>query len=77
MLQGVVDLDFRTQHYKALHGLQHKVLSHYDKSIKAKASMLAFSDASKIVAGIDGDGKVQVVKPALSNTALILYFDLT
>ena len=45
LLQGVVDIDFRTSHFKIVNGLQPMPLSEYDKSIKAKAMALSFADA--------------------------------
>ncbi|KAF9079089.1 hypothetical protein BGX23_005099, partial [Mortierella sp. AD031] len=45
LLQGVVDIDFRTSHFKIVNGLQPMPLSEYDKSIKAKAMALSFDDA--------------------------------
>ncbi|KAF9079428.1 hypothetical protein BGX23_004124, partial [Mortierella sp. AD031] len=49
LLQGVVDVDFRTIHFKITHGLQPIVLSKYDKANKAKAMALAFDVASNMV----------------------------
>ncbi|KAK3804606.1 MAG: hypothetical protein JOS17DRAFT_670160, partial [Linnemannia elongata] len=48
LLQGVVDVDFRTTHFKITHGLQPIVLSQYDKANKAKAMALAFDVASNM-----------------------------
>jgi len=59
LLQGVVDIDFRTSHFKVVHGLQPIPLSDYDKDIRAKAMALEFENAKNMVTEmIEEEGKV-------------------
>ncbi|KAG0365627.1 hypothetical protein BGX24_004036 [Mortierella sp. AD032] len=58
LLQGVVEIDFRTLHFKAVHGLEPMVLSEYDRGVKAKAMKLQFEHAKNMVTEIMEDGKV-------------------
>ncbi|KAF9142524.1 hypothetical protein BG015_000793, partial [Linnemannia schmuckeri] len=49
LLQGVVDVDFRTAHFKITHGVQPMVFSQYEKAKKAKVLALAFDVVSNMV----------------------------
>lgn len=58
LLTGVVDIDFRTHHYKVVHGLEPMALSEYDRSVKAKALELPFDATKNMVSEINEDKKV-------------------
>lgn len=60
LLQGVVEIDFRTHHFKVVHGLEPIVLSEYDKGIKMKAMALPFENAKDMVTEINEDRKVTI-----------------
>ncbi|KAF9900870.1 hypothetical protein EC991_006774, partial [Linnemannia zychae] len=53
LLTGVVDIDFRTHHFKVLHGLEPVVLSEYDKDIKKKAMELPLATSKDMVAELN------------------------
>ena len=58
LLQRVVDIDFRTSHFKIVNGLQSIPLSDYDKGIKAKAIALSFDNTKVIISEVIEKGKV-------------------
>ena len=58
LLQGSVDIDFRTTYYKISRGLQPITLSEHAAARKAKAMALPFVDAKDIVAEMPQDRKV-------------------
>lgn len=58
LLTGVVDIDFRTHHFKVVHGLESIVLSEYDKAIKEKAMALPLAASKDMVAELDENNKV-------------------
>ncbi|KAF8928752.1 hypothetical protein BGZ47_001453 [Haplosporangium gracile] len=60
LLTGVVDIDFRTHHFKVAHGLEPVVLSDNDKAIKAKAMVLSLDTFKNMVAELDQDKKFMV-----------------
>ncbi|KAK3819330.1 MAG: hypothetical protein J3R72DRAFT_497555, partial [Linnemannia gamsii] len=53
LLTGVVDIDFRTHHFKVIHGLEPIALSEYDKAIKEKATVLPLAASKDMIAKLD------------------------
>ena len=58
LLIDVVDIDFRTHHFKIVHGLESIVLSEYDKAIKEKAMALPLAASKDMIAELDKNNKV-------------------
>jgi len=58
LLQGSVDIDFRTSYYKISRGLQPITLSESAAARNAKAMALPFVDAKDMVIGMFEDRKV-------------------
>lgn len=62
LLQGTVDIDFRTTYYKISRGLQPITLSKTAKARKAKAMIIPFIHAKDMVSEPALDGKVRICK---------------
>lgn len=58
LLQGAVDLDFRTSYLKINRGIMPLQLSHYDKKRKARAMKLSLADARDKITENADEGKV-------------------
>lgn len=61
LLQGSVDIDFRTSYYKISHGIQPITLSESAAARNAKAMALPFVDAKDMVTGMFEDRKVLLI----------------